>query len=93
MHCIMLTLAHIQPFYALDQVHVEPVSEVQAEQAQVEAMTNLVWIKASPSAFNHAPCLLISIFALYSILVVHYKFIRVLWHHSCIKIDLPVYPC
>jgi hypothetical protein len=42
MHCIMLTLAHIQPFYALDQVHAEPVSEVQAEQAQVEAITNLV---------------------------------------------------
>jgi hypothetical protein len=49
----MLILAHIQPFYALDQVHVDPVSEVQMEQAQVEAITNLVWIKASPSASNH----------------------------------------
>jgi hypothetical protein len=50
MHCIMLTLAHIQPFYALDQVHAEPESEVQAEQAQVESLTDLVWIKASPGA-------------------------------------------
>jgi hypothetical protein len=41
MHFIMLTLAHIQPFYVLDQVHAEPESEVPAEQAQVEAITNL----------------------------------------------------
>jgi hypothetical protein len=41
MHCIMLTLAHIQPFYALDQVHAELQSEVQAEQARVEVITNL----------------------------------------------------
>jgi hypothetical protein len=40
MHCIMLTLAHIHPFYALDQVHAESKSEVQVEQAQVEAITN-----------------------------------------------------
>jgi hypothetical protein len=37
----MFTLAHIQPFYALDQVHAEPESEAQAEQAQVEAITDL----------------------------------------------------
>jgi hypothetical protein len=37
----MLTLAHIQPFYALDQVYAEPELEVQAERAQVEASTNL----------------------------------------------------
>jgi hypothetical protein len=43
MHCIMLILALIQPFYALDQVHVEPESKVQVEQAQVEAITNLYW--------------------------------------------------
>jgi hypothetical protein len=41
MHCIMLPLSHIQPSYALDQVHVELESEVQAEQAQVKAITNL----------------------------------------------------
>jgi hypothetical protein len=41
MHCIMLALAHIWLFYKLDQVHTEPESEVQAEQAQVEAITNL----------------------------------------------------
>jgi hypothetical protein len=48
MHCIMLTLAHIQPFYVLDQVHVEPESEVQAEQAQVEASTNLALDQSKP---------------------------------------------
>jgi hypothetical protein len=90
MHFIMLTLAHIQPFYALAQVHTEPVSKVQAEQAQVEAITNLVWIKVSPSAFNHAPCLLILIFTLCSVVVVHYKFIGVVWHRSCIKIMVEV---
>jgi PIN domain nuclease of toxin-antitoxin system len=59
MHCIMLTLAHIQPFYALDQVHTDPVSKVQVEQAQVEEITNLVWINAIPDVFNHATCILI----------------------------------
>jgi hypothetical protein len=36
-----LTSAHIQPFYALDRVHAELESEVQAEQARVEDFTNL----------------------------------------------------
>jgi hypothetical protein len=36
MHYIMLELAHIQPFYALDQVHAEPKSEIQVEQVQKE---------------------------------------------------------
>jgi hypothetical protein len=40
-HCIMLTLANIQHFYALDQVYAEPEFEVQVERAQVEASTNL----------------------------------------------------
>jgi hypothetical protein len=48
MHCIMLTIAHIQPFYALDQVPVEPESEVQAEQAQVEEFTNLSLEQGKP---------------------------------------------
>jgi hypothetical protein len=59
MHCIMLTLAHIQPFHALDQAHVEPEPEVQAEQAQAEGFTNIVWIKASPGALTNDPCLLL----------------------------------
>jgi hypothetical protein len=37
----MLTLAHIQHFYALDQVFTQSELEVQAERAQVEASTNL----------------------------------------------------
>jgi hypothetical protein len=39
MHCIISTLAHIQLFYTLD--HAELESEVQTEQAQVNAFTNL----------------------------------------------------
>jgi hypothetical protein len=42
MHCIMLTLAHIQPFYALDQDYTEPKLEESIERAQVEAITNIV---------------------------------------------------
>jgi predicted adenine nucleotide alpha hydrolase (AANH) superfamily ATPase len=48
MHYIILTLAHIQPFYALDQVHVEPESEVRAEQTQVEDLTNLALDQGKP---------------------------------------------
>jgi hypothetical protein len=33
--------SYTTPFGALDQIHTEPESEVQAEQAQVEAITNL----------------------------------------------------
>jgi bifunctional DNase/RNase len=48
MHCIMLALAHIQPFYVLDQVHAEPESEVQLEQAQVEDFTNVELDQGKP---------------------------------------------
>jgi hypothetical protein len=48
MHYIMLTLAHIQPFCVLDQVHVESESEVQVEQAQVEAIANLALDQGKP---------------------------------------------
>jgi hypothetical protein len=34
--------------YALDQVHAELESKVQAEQAQVEASTNLAWDQGKP---------------------------------------------
>jgi hypothetical protein len=48
MHFIMLTLALIQPFYALDQVHTESESEVQVEPARVKAITNLDWDQGKP---------------------------------------------
>jgi bifunctional DNase/RNase len=48
MYCIMLALAHIQPFYVLDQVHAELESEVQVEQAQVKEVTNLDWDQVKP---------------------------------------------
>jgi hypothetical protein len=41
MHCIMLALAHMQPF------HAKPESEVQAEQAQFD-LTNLVLDQGKP---------------------------------------------
>jgi hypothetical protein len=47
-HCIMLTLAHIQHFYVLDQVYAEPELEVQAERAQIEASTNLELDQGKP---------------------------------------------
>jgi hypothetical protein len=48
MHCTMLTLALIQPFYVLDQDHVGLKSEVQAEQAQVKAITNIALDQGKP---------------------------------------------
>jgi hypothetical protein len=62
-------------------------------QASSDEDANIVMIKVSSGAFNHVPCLLILIFVLCSILVVYYKFIGVVWHRSCIKIDLSVDPC
>jgi hypothetical protein len=47
-HYIMLTLAHIQPFYALDQIYAEPELEVQAERAKVETSTNLELDQGKP---------------------------------------------
>jgi hypothetical protein len=35
-------------FYAFDQVHMEPESEVEAEQAQVEVITNLTLDQGKP---------------------------------------------
>jgi hypothetical protein len=44
----MLTLAYIQPFYALDHIYAEPELEVQAERAQVETSTNLELDQGKP---------------------------------------------
>jgi hypothetical protein len=41
----------------LDQVHVEPEAEVQAEQAQFEAITNLD-LNQGPVHSTNTPCLL-----------------------------------
>jgi hypothetical protein len=51
--------------------HAEPELEEPTEQTQAEEFTNLVWIKASPSAFNQCSCLLFLTFSLYSIMNVH----------------------
>jgi hypothetical protein len=67
----MFTLAHIQHFHALDRAHVEPEPEVQAEQAQAEGFTNLVWIKASPCALTNDPGLLLLNVALCYFMIVH----------------------
>jgi hypothetical protein len=44
--------------YALDQVHVEPESKVQAEQPQLEAITNLVGSRQAPVHSISIPYLL-----------------------------------
>jgi hypothetical protein len=44
MHCIILILA----LYALDQGHAESESEVQVEQVQVKAITNLALDQSKP---------------------------------------------
>jgi hypothetical protein len=53
-------------FRALDQVHVEPVSEVQVEQDQVEDFTNLDLNQGKPWYIN--PC------SLYFILNIYFMF-------------------
>jgi hypothetical protein len=53
MYFIILLLAHLRLFYTLD--HTEPKPGAQAEQAQAEEFTNLVWIKAYPGASHHDP--------------------------------------
>jgi hypothetical protein len=62
-HCIMLTLAHIQHFYALDQVFTQSELEVQAERAQVEASTNLELDQGKPQCIK--PILLVFYFESY----------------------------
>jgi hypothetical protein len=56
MHYITLLFVHRCAF-TID--HAEPKSEEPTEQAQAEDLTNLVWIKSSPGAFNHVTYLLI----------------------------------
>jgi hypothetical protein len=41
MHCIILLLVHIWLLYPFGHVYAEPELEVQAKQAQVEAITSL----------------------------------------------------
>jgi hypothetical protein len=55
LHCIIMLLAHA---FAYLLVHAESEFEEPTKQAQVEAITNLVWIKASSDAFNQ--CLVFS---------------------------------
>jgi hypothetical protein len=47
-----MLLAHVWLIYPLGHVYAEPKLEEPMEQAQAEEFTNLVWIKASLSAFN-----------------------------------------
>jgi hypothetical protein len=55
LHCVILLLAFICS-YRLDHAELELAEPM--EQAQVEEFTNLVWIKASPSASHHIPWIL-----------------------------------
>jgi hypothetical protein len=71
MHCTIMLLAHIRLIYPLGHIYAESKLEVQVEKAQVEAITNLLWIKASPSALNQYSLSFILYLALCSIMVVH----------------------
>jgi hypothetical protein len=53
MYYIILLLAHRWLIYLLGHVYAEPELGVQAEQAQVEELTNLASIKPSPGASIH----------------------------------------
>jgi hypothetical protein len=82
----------IDPAESKTEIQVEQVEWVfGGPQSSSYEDANIVVIKASPSAFNHAPCLLSSIF-LYVLLQLCIKSIGVVWHYSRIKIDLPIYP-
>jgi hypothetical protein len=48
MHCTIMFLAHICLIYLLGHVYAELEPEVQAEQAQVEAITNLAFDQGKP---------------------------------------------
>jgi hypothetical protein len=50
MHCTVMLLAHIWLIYMLG--HVEPNLKVQAEQAQVKELTNLVLNQGKPWCIN-----------------------------------------
>jgi hypothetical protein len=52
-HCIIWLLAHVCS-YVLH--YTEPEFEELTEQAQAEAITNLVWIKTSPGALTNDHC-------------------------------------
>jgi hypothetical protein len=86
-------LAHVWLISSIGHVYAEPELEEPMERVQVEDFTKLVWLKASPGALNHAPYLLILnlYFLFYTWLGI--KSIGTGWHSSCIKTDLPVYPC
>jgi hypothetical protein len=58
MHYTIMPLAHVWLIYPIGHVYVEPELEVSTKQVQVENFTNLVQLKATPSALTNAPCLL-----------------------------------
>jgi hypothetical protein len=68
MHYITLLLAHSCAF-AID--HAELEFEEPTEQAQADDLTNLVWIKACPSALNQYSLSFILNLALCSIMIVY----------------------
>jgi hypothetical protein len=56
LHCIIMLSAHA---FAYLLGHVESEFEESTEQAQVKAITNLVWAKTSLGALTNVPCLLL----------------------------------
>jgi hypothetical protein len=57
----MVASSSLRLFYALDQVHAEPKFEVQAEQAQVKAITNLALNQDKPRYINQCSFFILNI--------------------------------
>jgi hypothetical protein len=80
--------------------HAEPELEFQAElvqwmfgspQVSSYENANIVMIKVSPDAFNLAHCFFnLNLALCFNCLCI--KLIGVVWHRSCNRIDLPIYP-
>jgi hypothetical protein len=88
-----MSSAHVWLIYPIGHVYAEPELEVPTEQVQVEDFTNLKLTQGKPRCI--LPCSLsfnLNIYYLFYIWL-GIKFIRIGLHSSCIKTDLPIYPC
>jgi hypothetical protein len=78
--------------HSLNHVCEEPRSEVQAEQTWAKAPTNVALDQGKSWCIPpNAPCLLFWITIYVRVWLC--KSIGTIWYHSCIKFNLPNYPC
>jgi hypothetical protein len=71
MHCTIRLIAHIWLIYPLGHMYAKSELEVQAEQAQVEAITNLSLDQGKPWCINQCSLSFILNLALCSLLIMH----------------------